>query len=103
MDWYVEEKRCSPRCNDGVCAWLSFFNEPAVYASLTVDIGLRGARFSTHRRVRKGEAVDLHLQLPAGAVQCSGSRRTPVKRDHAVLLTPTCALEGDVSIEMRSV
>ncbi|HIJ66342.1 MAG TPA: PilZ domain-containing protein [Candidatus Hydrogenedentes bacterium] len=73
MDWYVEEKRHYPRFGDNVCAWLSFMNDSAVYASLTMDLGLSGARFSTHHSVRKGEGVDLHLQLPAGAVQCSGT------------------------------
>ena len=73
MDWYVEEKRRHPRGEGDVCAWLSFPDDTAIYASLTMDLGLNGARFSTHRQVRKGDAVRLHLELPVGVVQCAGT------------------------------
>jgi hypothetical protein len=51
---------------------LSFQRDRAAYGTLTVDIGMGGARFSALRRVATDEPVLVHLQLPSVNIECKG-------------------------------
>ena len=68
----TKEKRRYSRVADPVCAWLSFRRDPAAYATLTMDIGVEGARFSARRSVNIGEQVTLSFQLPTANIECKG-------------------------------
>ncbi len=72
MDSIGSDKRRYPRIEDAVCAWLLFRQDRAAYGTLTMDLGLEGARFSTLRKVNTGENVLISLQLPAASIECKG-------------------------------
>jgi len=81
MDNCGAEKRRYSRIDEAVCAWVTFRRDSAAYGTLTVDLGLEGARFSTLRDVQVGEHVLVFLQLPAMSIECKGkvcwTDRTP--------------------------
>ena len=68
----TKEKRRYSRVTDPVCAWLSFRRDAAAYATLTMDIGVEGARFSARRPVNIGEQVTVSFQLPTASIECKG-------------------------------
>jgi hypothetical protein len=68
----VTEKRRFARTDETVCAWLSFRHEQAAYGTLTMDLGLEGARFSTLHNVNVGEQLLVCLQLPWQNIECKG-------------------------------
>jgi len=70
---YIEtERRRYERVEEPVCTWLSFRTDSAAYGTLTVDVGMEGARFETHRRVAVGEHTLINLQLPSSSIECKG-------------------------------
>ena len=68
----TKEKRRYSRVTDPVCTWLSFRSDGAAYATLTMDIGMEGARFSATRPVGVGEQVTVNFQLPTTSIECKG-------------------------------
>jgi hypothetical protein len=68
----VTNKRTHERCDAPVCAWLTFSGEQCVRATLTVDIGVGGAKFATGKPVRQGDLVALQIQLIPTTVECKG-------------------------------
>ena len=66
------ERRRYERVEEPVCTWLSFRTDSAAYGTLTVDIGMEGARFETHRHVQVGEHTIINLQLPSNSIECKG-------------------------------
>lgn len=72
MGIFDEEKRRSARVEENVCAWLQFRKDGAAYGTLTVDLGMDGARFSTLKQVTVGEMLLISLQLPSASLECKG-------------------------------
>ena len=72
MTWSANERRCHARVEQRLCAWISFQASETAYGTLTVDIGARGAKFSTLRSVEIGEPVLVCLQFPSGSIDCKG-------------------------------
>lgn len=70
---YIEtERRRYERVEEPVCTWLSFRTDSAAYGTLTVDVGMEGARFETHHCVAVGEHTLINLQLPSSSIECKG-------------------------------
>lgn len=72
MNATVLERRNTPRIEEPVCTWLKFSTEPAAYATMSVDIGTRGAAFRTGRPIRNGDKVRLNLQLDPSDIELLG-------------------------------
>jgi len=72
MDSVGEEKRRFFRVEEAVCAWLQFRKDGAAYGTLTVDLGIEGARFSTPKGVAVGDMLLISLQLPKCSIECKG-------------------------------
>ena len=66
------EKRRFVRVEEPVCAWLQFRRDGAAYGTLTIDVGLEGARFTSLRQVRIGDHLMVSLQLPSMTIECKG-------------------------------
>ncbi len=72
MDFSAEEKRQHARHHESICAWLSFCDDHALYGTITVDVGVGGARFNTQRCVKTGDHVLLNMQVEPKSVECKG-------------------------------
>jgi Tfp pilus assembly protein PilZ len=66
------EKRRFSRVEESVCAWVTFRKDSAAYGTLTMDLGMEGAKFSTLKNVNIGEQVLVFLQLPNMSIECKG-------------------------------
>jgi hypothetical protein len=66
------EKRRFSRVEESVCAWVTFRKDSAAYGTLTMDLGMEGAKFSTLKNVNIGEQLLVFLQLPNMSIECKG-------------------------------
>jgi Tfp pilus assembly protein PilZ len=66
------EKRRFNRVEESVCAWVTFRKDSAAYGTLTMDLGMEGAKFSTLKNVNIGEQLLVFLQLPNMSIECKG-------------------------------
>jgi hypothetical protein len=66
------EKRRYLRIADPVCAWISFQKDSAAYGTLTLDLGLEGARFNALRKVERGTRLLVSIQLRSDTIECKG-------------------------------
>lgn len=66
------DKRRFNRVEESVCAWVTFRKDSAAYGTLTMDLGLEGARFSTLKNVHIGDQLLVFLQLPNMSIECKG-------------------------------
>ena len=72
MELHTEEKRRFCRIEETICAWVTFRKDSAAYGTLTMDLGMEGARFSTLKDVCAGDHVLVFLQLPNMSIECKG-------------------------------
>lgn len=66
------ERRRFTRVPSPVCTWLSFRSDRAAYGTLSMDLGVEGARFALIRPVEVGDQVLVDLLLPSGTIECKG-------------------------------
>jgi len=69
-----EDARRHKRHKVGVYAWLEFCHETTTRGTLSEDLALEGARFSSMRPVVVGERVLVRMQLERsrGPIECKG-------------------------------
>lgn len=69
-----QEARRHNRHKVAVCAWLDFYHENTTRGTVSEDLSLEGARFSSMRPVNVGERVLVRMQLDrAGTpIECKG-------------------------------
>lgn len=72
MDTARKERRRFERYHESICAWLTFHYDTLQYGTLTEDVSVDGACFSTLRKVNAGEHLMLHLQVEPGGIECKG-------------------------------
>lgn len=66
------DKRRHNRHEKPVCTWLSFQNGQGTYGTVTMDIGMGGARFSMMKDVEENESVLLNVQVAPSGIECKG-------------------------------
>jgi hypothetical protein len=69
-----QEARRHSRHSVAVCAWLDFRCENTTRGTVSEDLSLEGARFSSMRPVAVGEPVLVRMQLDrsGGPIECKG-------------------------------
>lgn len=69
-----QEARRHCRHRVAVCAWLDFHHEKTTRGTVSEDLSLEGARFSSMRPVNVGDGVLIRMQLDrtVGAIECKG-------------------------------
>ncbi len=82
-----QEARRHPRHKVAVCAWLDFHHEKTARGTVSEDLAVEGARFSSMRPVVVGERVLIRMQLDrsGGPIECKGRicwARTQANRLH---------------------
>jgi hypothetical protein len=75
MDNKSEDRRRHVRVNREVCAWLSFHEDCAAYATLTEDLGPLGAQFCASRSVGVSERLLIDFQFPSKNIGCEANVR----------------------------
>lgn len=69
-----QEARRHQRHKVAVCAWLDFHQERTTRGTVSEDLAVEGARFSSMRPVSVGEGVLVRMQLDrsGGPIECKG-------------------------------
>lgn len=68
----ASNQRSVTRREKPVCTWVSFPDDGAAYATITVNIGAEGAMFCMVRPVTPGQRVHIALDIEPYRLECDG-------------------------------